>query len=297
MPNPKHLASLVAIAEHGTFAAAGAAIGRSHSAVSLHIKALEDEFGCPLLDRKARPAELTTDGAALVEQARRLTRVLDDIRMIGQSDRLAGPLSVGIVPSAMIHLAPPALARLTGDHPGIALSIRTGLSSELAQAVRGGDLDAALLTEPDLVPDDLAQWLVAEEPLVVIAPATAEGATDLDLISSHPFIWFSRETWAGQQIERRLLDRHIATRVAMEIDSLEAIEALVRHGLGVSVVPDRWGGRAPPGIRVCPFGAPQAVRRLALAARPKSPRQRSIDALLATLRKAAQTAPSDATPP
>lgn len=289
MLNPKHLASLVAIAENGTFAAAGEMIGRSHSAVSLHIKALEAELGCSLIDRSARPVELTPDGAALVEHAQRLTQVLDDIRMIGRSDRLAGSLSVGVVPSAMAHIAPPALADLTRSHPGLTLSIRTGLSGELAQAVRTGGLDAAVLTGPDLAPDDLALHLVAEEPLVVIAPADAVGADDVALLTSHPFIWFNRTTWAGQQIERRLLDRGISTRTAMEVDSLEAIEALVRHGLGVSVVSDHWGGAPPEGLRMVAFCKPQASRRLVLTTRPKSPRQRLIEALLSALRRAAET--------
>ena len=72
MLNPRHLASLLAIAEHGGFAAAGVALGRSHSAISLHIRALEEEIGATLVDRAARPAALTPDGEAMAEQARRL---------------------------------------------------------------------------------------------------------------------------------------------------------------------------------------------------------------------------------
>ncbi len=281
MINPRHIASLLAIAEHGSFSAAGAAVGRSHSAISLHIKALEEATGVPLVDRTRRPPVLTPDGEALAEQARRLGRVMDDIAAIGQGDRLTGSLGVGIVPTAMTHLAPPALARLRAAHPGLRLEIRTGLSGELAQAVRAGELDAALLTAPDLAPDDLAIRQVAEEALVVIAPPGAAGdGDDATLLRGHPFIWFSRKTWAGQQIERRLLDRGIAVDPAMEVDSLEAIEALVRHGLGVSIVPDRG---CTEGLDRVPFGAPQAVRRLALAARPRTPRARLIEALYQAL--------------
>jgi len=283
MINPRHLASLRAIAEHGTFSAAGTSIGRSHSAISLHIKALEAEIGSQLVDRSQRPRTLTPDGEALVEQARRLNRVMEDIRAIGQGDRIAGSLAVGIVPTAMIHLAPPALARLRAEHPDLLIEIHTGLSGELARAVRAGDLDTALLTAPDVEPEDLATQVVAVEPLVVIAPENADGRSDKALLTAYPFIWFSRKTWAGQQIERRLLDRGIAVRAAMEVDSLEAIEALVRHGLGVAVVPDR-GDAA--GLRRVPFGAPQAVRRLVLVTRRRAPRARLIDALHRALTQA-----------
>ena len=276
MINPRHLASLNAISEHGSFSAAGAAIGRSHSAVSLHVKALEESLGTQLLDRTVRPPALTPDGEALVEQARRLARVLEDIDAIGRSEHLAGTLAVGIVPTAMTDLAPPALAKLRAGHPEVQITIRTGLSGELAQAVRTGELDAAVLTAPDLPPEGLELKPIVEEPLVVVAPATAAEQTDAGLLAAHPFIWFSRKTWAGQQIERRLLDRGIRVRASMEIDSLEAIEALVRNGLGISVVPMRAAGAD---LRQVPFCQPQAVRRVVLALRPRTPKARLVAAL------------------
>ena len=279
MLNPRHLASLIAIADHGGFAAAGAVLGRSHSAISLHIKALEEEVGVTLVDRAARPAVLTPEGEQMVEQARRLQRVLEDIVALRPGQHLSGRLSVGVVPTAMAHLVPPALSRLRSAHPDVQLEIRTGLSGELAAAVAAGDVDAALVTAPDLAPDGLEMRLVAEEPLIVLAPAGTDG-DDATLLSAHPFIWFSRKTWAGQQIERRLLDRGIRVQPVMEIDSLEAIEALVRHGLGVAVVPDR--GLAGDLVRV-PFGDPQATRRLVLLTRPRPPRARLIDALMEAL--------------
>lgn len=117
---------------------------------------------------------------------------------------------------------------------------------------------------------------VLDEPLVVIAPPGVPAATDADLLRSHPFIWFSRKTWAGQQIERRLLDRHIRVREAMEVDSLEAIAALVRHGLGVAIVPSH---ASASDLTQVPFGDPQMARTLVMIARPRSPKARLFDAL------------------
>ncbi|MEM1298776.1 MAG: LysR family transcriptional regulator [Pseudomonadota bacterium] len=277
MINTRHLASLTAIAQHGSFAAAGAAIGRSHSAISLHIKALEEELGTRLVDRSVRPAVLTADGEALAAQAGRLQRVLDDIRSIGDSTDISGQLSIGIVPTVMSHLAPPALSLLNRRHPALRLDVRTGLSSELAYAVRSGDLDGAILTAPDLPPEDLVTHTIADEPLVVIAPGDRDAATDAELLQDQPFIWFSRKTWAGQQIERRLLDRRIRVRPSMEIDNLDAIVQLVRHGLGVAVVPDM--GTDLEGLTRIPFCDPQMARRTVLMSRPGGPSARLLEAL------------------
>ena len=290
--NLRQLRTLVAIAEQGSFTAAGNAVGLSHSAISLHVKALEQELGVLLVDRARRPPRLTARGGALVEQARRMAALVDEIRALGSDEVLAGSLAVGVVPTAMVHLLPPALARLRALHPKLAIQVRTGLSSELAQAVRMAELDIAVVTRPDITPEGLAVHEIAREPLVVIAPGDAAEDTDAELIAAHPFIWFSRKTWAGQQIERLLHARGLHPREAMEVDSLEAIEALVAHGLGVSVVPERprtpLAAPLPPALRRVPFGNPQAARHLALIERDSNPKARLAAALHTQLVEVAQ---------
>jgi len=277
--NLRQLRTFIAIAERGSFTAAGGAVGLSHSAVSLQVKALEEELGVPLVDRASRPPRLTQHGEALVGQARRMAGILEEIRALGADAALAGRLAVGVVPTEMVHLLPPALARLRARHPELAIRVVSGLSSELAQAVRSGELDVAVVTAPDLPPEGLVLREVAREPLVVIAPADAPGGSDGELIAQHSFIWFSRKTWAGQQIERLMAARGLAPREAMEADSLEAIEALVAHGLGVAVVPERARAPISPGIRRLPFGDPQAARHLALVERTGNSKARLAAAL------------------
>ncbi len=290
--NLRQLRTLVAIAEQGSFTAAGNAVGLSHSAISLHVKALEQELGVSLVDRARRPPRLTARGTALVEQAGRMAALVDEIRALGSDEVLAGSLAVGVVPTAMVHLLPPALARLRALHPKLAIQVRTGLSSELAQAVRMAELDIAVVTRPDIAPEGLALHEIAREPLVVIAPPDTAEDSDAELIAAHPFIWFSRKTWAGQQIERLLHARGLHPREAMEVDSLEAIEALVAHGLGVSVVPERprtpLAAPLPPTLRRLPFGNPQAARHLALIERDSNPKARLAAALHTQLVEVAQ---------
>ncbi|MGF1525636.1 MAG: LysR substrate-binding domain-containing protein [Candidatus Competibacterales bacterium] len=278
--NLRHLKTLVAIAEHPTLSATGEAIGLSHSAVSLHVKALEDELGVALVDRRQRPVVLTERGQALLERARQLVELVEDIRRLGSEQRLIGRLTVGVVPTALIELLPPALAALNAEHPELRVRIRTGLSGELAQQVRHGELDAAIVTAPEWVPEGLAVREIGREPLVVIAPAGAAGEDDTALLAGHSFIWFSRKTWAGQQIEGHLNRRGLQVREVMEIDSLEAIESLVRHGLGVSVVPQRPGtDLEAKGLRTVPFGRPQAWRVLTLLERIHNSKERLVDGL------------------
>ena len=296
--NIRQLRTVITLSEQGTFSAAGEAMGLSHSAVSLHIKALEEELGVALVDRSRRPPVLTDRGMALVERARRLMEITDEIAGLGSDESLVGALTVGVVPTAMSSILPPALAALSGAHPRLQIAIRSGSSVELAAGVRNADLDVAVTTEPDRPLEGLRARVIAREPLVVIAPGrrAAPVPSDAALLTAQPFIWFNRKTWAGQQIERHLLERGLLVRDGLEVDSLEAITALVRHGLGVSVVPQR--AAAPPlpeDLTVVPFGDPQRERVLVLLERSANPKARLADALCAALEDLAGAAPGAAT--
>lgn len=291
----KQLAALVAVAEEGSLAAAGRALGLSHSAVSLRIKALETAFETELLDRSRKPPRLTVRGRALVERARRLLRLMAEIREFGGRSGLAGRLSLGVAPSALTHLAPPALSALRAAHPGLSLRLETGLTSDLAAAVKIGRLDAALGTLPEENPppqfDALASGLdvrrVAREPLAVIAPLDAEETEPQALLSSRPFIWFSRRTWAGSAIERLIAERGFSVADAMEVDSIEAVEAMTRHGLGVSIIPARAAAPHPADLRRIPLGAPTTYRALGLFARREAALRPFVDEFFAALKTVA----------
>lgn len=280
----RQLKTLVEFAETGSFSAAGRAVGLSHSAVSLHVKALEEELNVRLVDRSRRPPTLTNRGLALVERARRMVDLMDEIAGLGSEESLVGRLAVGVVPTAMIDLLPPALAALRASQPKLQVAISTGLSGDLAHWVRSGEIDVAVATAPDLEIEGLIARPILEEPLFVVAPATATASDQRELLTSQPFIWFSRKTWAGQQIERRLREARIVVREAMEVDSIDAILSLVRHGLGVSIVPRRRSlPGLPEGLRALPFGDPQHHRLLALLERSRNPKSRLADALLGEL--------------
>jgi len=216
--------------------------------------------------------------------------LMAEIAGLGSEESLVGALDVGVVPSAMIDLLPPALAEIRRHHPKLRLQIRTGLSGELAARVRGGELDVAIATHPGHQLEGLRCRTIWLEPLVVITPSAWAPRSVEELLLSEPFIWFSRSTWAGQQIERRLVEMGIVVRDTMEVDSLIAVTALVRHGLGMSIVPQRANAKPLPAeIRAQPFGTPQFTRTLAQIERPNNPKSRLMDALYAQLANLAPT--------
>jgi len=280
----RHLKTLIAIAEHRTFVAAADAIGLTQSAVSLHIKALEENLQTRLFDRTTRPPLLNAHGKALVEQAREIVGLCDGLTDTFISGEMVGILELGAVPTALTGVLPNALVRLRASHPELQIRVTSGLSAELADSVRKGNLDVAVVSEPTQLTAGLSWHAGGREPLMVIAPKGARGKTDKALLESLPFIRFKRFAWAGQLIDSHLRDRGIRIQQGMEIDTLEAVSMMVSSGLGVSIVPKRPIANPFPGeVRSLPFGEPPVYRGIGLLERTANPKSDLVKAFYSVL--------------
>lgn len=261
--NIRQMRSLIAVVETGSFAAAGDQVGLSHSAISLQIKGMEDELGVTLFDRKLRPPVVTAQGRTLAEHARKTVAMFDATPSIAKGDVVRGRLIVGAVPTVLASFLPAALGELRVLHPDLRIVVRSGGSAEMVAQLLKGRLDVVICTKPARPVQGLDWHLIAKEPFVVIAPTDKAHSNDVTLLTSMPFIWFNRKTWAGAGIENQLATRKIKVTATMEIDSLDAIASMVREGLGVSIVPVCKGTLAEwDGLRAVPFGDPPYVREV-----------------------------------
>jgi len=273
----RHLKTLIAIAEHKSFAAAADAIGLTQSAVSLHIKALETLLHTLLFDRSTRPALMNANGKALVEKAREIVRLSNSLTMTMENNEIAGHLELGAVPTALTGVLAAALVSLNKSQPNLLIRVTSGLSAELAEGVRKGQLDVAVVSEPTDLNAGLSWHACGAEPLMVIAPKGTKGKSDKDLLEKLPFIRFKRFAWAGRLIDEHIRERGIKTEPGMEIDSLEAVSIMVASGLGVSVVPKRpIKDPFPVGVRVVAFGDPPVQRTIGLVERTQNPKARLV---------------------
>lgn len=270
----RHLRTLVAVSVHGSFAAAAEAVALTQSAVSQQMKALEEELGQELFDRSTRPPQLNAQGKALIQRARQLIHLYDGLAEPDAArDALEGLLDVGAVPTTLTGIVPRALAALRASQPSLQVRLVSGLSADLLARVDRGDLDAAVVSEPKPVPPGMNWRPIADQPLMVIAPPGMRNSDFRQLLTSRPFIRFNRSAWVGHTIQTALQDMGIEVNEAMQLDSLEAIREMVRHGLGVSVVPvSRTEPMPADGLVTVPFGSPPRLRTLGLLERKQHAR-------------------------
>lgn len=305
----KTLYTLIAIADRGSFAEAGHAIGLSLSAVSLQMRALEEELGLTLFDRSRRPPVLTDSGLALTLRARDLIAHWESMSEALKRDASVGLLKLGSVHTCVSGVLPLALKRLRQQGQGIDIHLTTGLTHELEKAVYHRQIDVAVVTEPESLRSELEFLPFGDESFVVITHRTTPGQLDKQVLESTPYVRFNRSARVGNLVQQEIARRQLAVRSVMEIDTLEGVIAMVANGLGSSVVPSRGVPHEfPASIRTLPFGAPALTRRLGILVPRDNPRVHLSQLLLAALKavsartektdktdKTAKTVPTDTT--
>ena len=283
----RYLRTLIATADYGSFGAAAEAVHISQSAVSMQMRAIEESVGAEIFDRSTRPPSLTPTGRQVLNYARRIVFLYDEMRdNVSDVGNLSGTLALGAVPTTLVGLMPRALAMLRSIHPRLQIALKFNLSASLVESIRRGEIDAAILSQPPEPLPGISIRPIKTEPLFVIAPRCAQGKSAREILEELPYIQFSKLAWVGQIIDNHLRKNAITVRPAMELDSLEAITVMVHHGLGASVVPQScFHHPALMPLERIQIELPGATRTLALAERDPNPKDGLTSAVFGILQQ------------
>lgn len=282
----RKLATLVAVAEYGSFSRAAQAVNLTQSAVSQQMGDLENQLRLALFDRSCRPPRLTRVGRSYVETARAI--LASHALFLERHSRVeaSGNLTIGAVRSALSAGLPEALHALKVSHPRLSLRlVGSGrLTTELMQEVRAGRLDAALVVGPPDEDRDLSWKSYAVERFYVIAPHGTPGLTDDEVLSSVPYLRFVPILPGEREIDAALARKGLRLVPEMELDTFEAIVLMVGAGLGAGIVPGLYVPRARvQDMRVLPFGDHTLTRELGIVTRRQEKRNELIELLHQTL--------------
>lgn len=256
MSTIRFLRTFVAVAEHGSFAAAAGHVALTQAAVSLQMRSLESELRRELFDRSGRVAVLSAEGRELLPQARRLLVLYDEMRLpLVPPEAMAGAVAIGAVVSVMGGLSH-VVASMKRAYPALDVRLVGAKSIELAAQVEAGELDAAILVEGTARLPGTLQWTpLYQEPLAVIAARASPGGSAREALADNPFLRFDRGQRTGMLVQRALRRAHLRVNEFLELNSIEALVELVRQEVGVTVVPvlrrARW--RDDEALRVLPL--------------------------------------------
>ncbi|SDO20352.1 LysR family transcriptional regulator [Actinacidiphila guanduensis] len=238
----RQLEYFVAVAEERHFTKAAQRLMVSQSGLSASVRALERELGSALFVRTTRSVELTGAGRALLGEA---TRTLAGARAAKEAvaavqGLLRGSLAVGTEQCVNVDVGA-LLARFRARHENVEVRLRQAGSAVLAQDVADGRLDLAFITLPGPAPDGVRLLHLTSDPMVLLCdpahPLAGGPAVKWTELADETFV-----DWHPDWGARRLTDEAFAhsgtpRRVALEVYDVHTLIDLVRHGLGIAVVP------------------------------------------------------------
>ena len=237
----RNLELFLHLAETLHFARTADAMAVSPSTLSRAIQRLEQEVGCPLLERDNRTAALTPAGIRVRDFAAHLLDEWQQLRVeLKHADEpLQGRLKVYCSVTASYFLLPDILGNVQSRYPQLEIKLETGDAALAMEKVLTEEADMAIAARPDALPGKLHFISLRKVPLVFIAPRSpAAGARWLqeELDWSQIPVILSGHGVARKRADQWFRNRGISPNIYAEVAGNEAIVSMVALGFGVGQV-------------------------------------------------------------
>jgi LysR family transcriptional regulator, nitrogen assimilation regulatory protein len=228
----RQLRYFVAVAERGGFGAAASTLNIAQSALSRHIKALEQELGGTLLERGARGVSVTEPGKVLLARGRWLLGVIDDIKAEVRTENRepSGTVRLG-APSSLAEIFYAPLAGLfVKRFPRVRLELSEGLTETMSDRLLRAELDLAIVTAP--LPNDHLDYemLVAEQVFLIGPPR--DPLLERGVLTRKQF---DRLPAAVVPLSRNPFPAGVP--FSLRVDSSGPLKQMVAAGLGYGMLP------------------------------------------------------------
>lgn len=228
-----------AVAESETLTHAAQRLNITQSAVSQAVKQLEDQLQVDLVVRRSRPIRVTQSGQVLKEYAVKMmadnSRLMHDIKIASKGN--LPHLRIGMIDSFSDSLG---LQFITKIKPLVSkVSLQTGLTLPLTQALHDRDLDLLITSDPIERNPAMIQHALIRDPFLVIAPEKSlrdSSPSINDLAQQIPFIHYNAKSRVGAQTD--IIARRIGVELntQYEMDSTQTLVRFVRANHGWAII-------------------------------------------------------------
>lgn len=238
----RQLRAFVAVAEAGQFTLAADRLCVTQSALSMLVKELERVLGVRLFDRHTRSVRLTSSGEAFLERGRRVLQELDEAL---QATRDLTTFSLGHVSLACATvlagtLVVPFMKIFHAQHPGVRLTLIDIAEQGIQRAVLDETADIGFGTQAQTNPEVVATPLfrdVYQAVLPVGHPLAGKRSVPWRLLEDEPWIALPPLSPIRREIDAHLKMLGVNAHVGYEVSFPSTVFAMVREGLGVSILP------------------------------------------------------------
>ncbi len=263
--------TFVAVVQQDGMTNAAARLGTTQSAVSQAITAMETGLGSQLIDRSMRPMQLTLFGAKFYEHAQEVLRRTRELEQVveGRNGERLPLLRIGMTDSFASTVGPYLLREIA---PLAARwSVASGVAHTSHKALEDQSVDVMFTSDDIGRSAELVVLTVLREPFFIVAPkgAATRATTMQALADKLPLIRYSARAFIGRQVESYLTQHDYALPRQYELDTSDAVLAMVRAGFGWTITTPLCvlkTGPASGDFVYLPLPSPGAHRRVRLVA-------------------------------
>ena len=241
----RQIRSFLSIAKTLHFGRTAELIHLSQPALSLQIRALEEEVGVRLIERNRRKTTLTAAGLAFRDDA---AAALSQLEQAIRRARLAangklGLLRIGFISTAGRELVADIVRQFRELYPEVEVSLRNILTAEQVQMLESGSLDVGFLRLPIGGHSALDVVTVHRERFVLVVPSSHKLAerkrVRLREVVGEDFVMYERTYAPGfhDLIYGIFRDARIAPNVSQTAVEIPMLISLVASGMGISILP------------------------------------------------------------
>jgi DNA-binding transcriptional LysR family regulator len=232
------------VAEQLSFRKAAEELYLTQPAVSLQIKALEEEIGVQLFDRTGAQIALTEAGKVLLGYSQHANALFiqAEQEIAALSGGHAGQLALGASTTIAQYVLPRLLGEYCKENPRVHPTLISGNTEQIVEAVEKQKIELGFIEGPARSREVKSEPFLEDE-LVLIASTAHEWAERASIsvsdLCSAPLLMRERGSGTRRVIEMALERQGIkrnSMRIVMELDSTEAIKSAVEAGLGVGFV-------------------------------------------------------------
>lgn len=278
---------VLAVAETANFTRAAEQCHIVQSALSHQVARLEKELGARLFERTSRRVRLTAAGEAFLPAARQALEAAERARaeVAAATGEIRGRLAVGAIPTLAAVDLPAVLQDYRRRYPQVRIGLRTVSSERMVEQVRDGGLDAGFLgVPPGFRPQGVHDRELAHGRHVAVVgpghPLAQEREVALHRIADEVFVDFADGSAARAQSDEAFAAAGLRREVAFEVSGVELMARMVRHGLGIALLPAAFAAELH-GLRSVPVtDGPVRVERLIWSRFSPSPAASAFLALL-----------------
>ncbi|BCF94280.1 MULTISPECIES: LysR family transcriptional regulator [Paraburkholderia] len=240
--NLRDIRAFVTVANAGNFTRAAARLHLSQPALTVQIRRLEETVGARLFDRNSRTVALTQTGRELLPLLQRslddMERVLRDARALG--DGSSGTVRLACLPTFAASALPDLIQAFRKRVPQAQFQIRDVVASTVNALVRNEEADIGL-TGGDTFDAALEVLVEGADRLVVVCPKdhalARKRRVSVSDVAASPLVLTAQGTSVRSVVDAALEQAGCAPEIACEPTYMMTAVAMVRGGLGVTILP------------------------------------------------------------